>query len=143
MAGLVPRPRPAILVQRQRALGGEDRDKIADDEAGQRAQAFANAVGIPVLAAIPANDDIRRKSANYEIVGRPGGQWAPMFEQLAEQVATAPPLRPTPLSHDALLGLFSGSAVGRDVVLDPATDVDMRGRADVSRPSLEVIYDAV
>jgi chlorophyllide a reductase subunit X len=66
-----------------------------------------------------------------------------MFEQLAEQVATAPPLRPTPLTHDALLGLFSGSAVGRDVVLDPATDVDMRGAANVSRPSLEVIYDAV
>jgi chlorophyllide a reductase subunit X len=113
-----------------------------DDGTGE-AQAFAAKAGIPVLSAIPAHEDIRRKSANYEIVGRPGGQWAPMFEQLAEQVATAPPLRPTPLSHETLLGLFSGSAVGRDVVLEPATDVDMRGAVDVTRPSLEVIYDAV
>ena len=113
-----------------------------DDGTGE-AQAFAAKAGIPVLSAIPAHDDIRRKSANYEIVGRPGGQWAPMFERLAEQVATAPPLRPTPLTHDQLLGLFSADVTGRDVVLDPATDVDMSGRADVTRPSLEVIYDAV
>ena len=43
-----------------------------DDGTGE-AQAFAEAVGIPVLAAIPADDDIRRKSANYEIIGKPGG----------------------------------------------------------------------
>src|SRR3954468_5047437 len=46
------------------------------------ARAFAEAVGIPVLASIPADEDIRRKSANYEIIGRPGGVWAPLFEQL-------------------------------------------------------------
>ena len=40
-----------------------------------------------------------------------------------------------------LLGLFAGSAVGRDVVLEPATAFDMCGRSDVARPSLEVIYD--
>ncbi len=91
-----------------------------DDGTGE-AQAFADAVGIPVLSAIPANEDIRRKSANYEIVGMPGGAWAPMFETLAEQVADAPPVRPTPLTHDALLGLFKGDAVGRNVVLQPAT----------------------
>ena len=82
-----------------------------DDGTGE-AQAFADAVGIPVLSAIPANEDIRRKSANYEIVGVPGGQWAPMFEELAQQVADAPPVRPTPLTHDALLNLFKGDAVG-------------------------------
>ena len=113
-----------------------------DDGTGE-AQAFAAAAGIPVLSAIPAHDDIRRKSANYEIVGVPGGRWAPMFEQLAEQVASAPPLRPKPLTQDQLLGLFSADVTGRDVVLDPATDVDMRGRADVSKPSLEVIYETV
>ena len=43
-----------------------------DDGTGE-AQAFAERAGIPVLAAIPAHDDIRRKSANYEIVGIPGG----------------------------------------------------------------------
>lgn len=113
-----------------------------DDGTGE-AQAFADRAGIPVLAAIPAHDDIRRKSANYEIVGRPGGQWAPMFEELAEQVATAPPLRPKPLSQDELLGLFSSHATGRDYVLEPATEVDMIGASTVVKPSLEVIYDSV
>ncbi len=42
-----------------------------DDGTGEAA-AFAKTVGIPVLAAIPADDDIRRKSANYEIIGLPG-----------------------------------------------------------------------
>jgi 3,8-divinyl chlorophyllide a/chlorophyllide a reductase subunit X len=96
-----------------------------DDGTGE-AQAFAEAVGIPVLAAIPAHEDIRRKSANYEIIGRPGGQWA----------------SPTPLTQDGLLGLFSGDAVGRNVVLEPATLFDMIGKTDIERPTLEVVYDA-
>jgi chlorophyllide a reductase subunit X len=111
-----------------------------DDGTGE-AQAFAAAVGIPVLAAIPAHDDIRRKSANYEIIGTPGGPWAPLFEALAEQAGAALPVRPKPLSHEALLGLFKGDAVGRGVVLDPASPEDMRGGAVVERPSLEVVYD--
>jgi chlorophyllide a reductase subunit X len=111
-----------------------------DDGTGE-AQAFAAAVGIPVLSAIPADDDIRRKSANYEIVGTPGSPWAGVFETLAEQVATAPPVRPTPLTHDALLGLFKGDAVGRGVVLNPATMEDMCGAALVEKPSLEVVYE--
>ncbi len=78
-----------------------------DDGTGE-AQCFAESVGIPVLSAIPADDDIRRKSANYEIVGIPGGQWAPLFEQLATGVAEAPPLLPAPLDQDGLLGLFDG-----------------------------------
>jgi chlorophyllide a reductase subunit X len=114
-----------------------------DDGTGEAA-AFAEAVGIPVLSAIPANEDIRRKSANYEIIGRPGTPWAPMFEQLAEQVASAPPVRPTPLSHESLLNLFKGDAVGRSVVLEPATLEDMCGPgASVAKPSLEVIYESI
>jgi chlorophyllide a reductase subunit X len=111
-----------------------------DDGTGEAA-AFAAAAGIPVLASIPADDDIRRKSASYEIIGRPGGRWAPMFETLATQVAEAPPLRPTPLSQDALLGLFKGEAVGRGVVLDPATMDDMWVESAPVRASLEVIYE--
>jgi chlorophyllide a reductase subunit X len=111
-----------------------------DDGTGE-AQAFAEAVGIPVLAAIPADDDIRRKSANYEIIGVPGGQWASLFEQLALEVAGAPPVRPKPLTHEALLGLFKGDAVGRDVVLQPATVEDMCAATSLERPSLEVIYE--
>jgi chlorophyllide a reductase subunit X len=113
-----------------------------DDGTGE-AQAFAKTAGIPVLAAIPAHEDIRRKSANYEIVGIPGGRWAPVFEELATNVATAPPLRPKPLSQDDLLGLFSGESVGRNVVLEPATVTDMLGAEHVAKKSLEVVYDTV
>ncbi len=111
-----------------------------DDGTGE-AQAFASAVGIPVLAAIPADEDIRRKSANYEIIGTPGGRWAGLFEALAEQTGIAPPVRPNPLVHEALLGLFKGEAVGRGVTLNPATAEDMCGEAAVEKPSLEVVYE--
>ena len=111
-----------------------------DDGTGE-AQAFAEAVGIPVLAAIPADEDIRRKSANYEIVAEPDGRWGPLFAALAENVGAAAPHQPTPLGQDGLLGLFKGSAVGRDVVLEPATMADMCGVEPAVKPSLEVIYD--
>ena len=116
---------------------------INKDDGSGEAQAFADAVQIPVLAAIPAHDDIRRKSANYEIVGRPGGEWASLFEGLAEQVAGAPPQTPAPLTQDGLLGLFAGDAVGRDVVLDPATPEDMCAGKVLVKPSLEVVYEGV
>ncbi len=113
-----------------------------DDGTGE-AQAFADAVGIPVLAAIPAHEDIRRKSANYQIIGRPGSRWAPLFEELATAVATAPPQLPTPLGQEALLGLFDGEETGADIVLEPATEADMGGIGAGQQPSLEVIYDEV
>ena len=113
-----------------------------DDGTGE-AQAFAAAAGIPVLAAIPANEDIRRRSANYDIVGRPGTTWGPLFERLAANVAEAPPLRPKPLTQDGLLGLFKGEAVGRNVVLDPATQEDMCGSSTLEKASLEIVYDTV
>jgi chlorophyllide a reductase subunit X len=113
-----------------------------DDGTGE-ATAFSEAVGIPVLAAIPADDDIRRKSANYQIIGRPGDRWGPLFEELAQNVGLAPPVRPKPLTHDALLGLFKSDVVGRGVVLDPATLEDMCGKAVIEKKSLEVVYDAV
>jgi chlorophyllide a reductase subunit X len=113
-----------------------------DDGTGEAA-AFSEVAGIPVLAAIPAHEDIRRKSANYEIIGCPGTQWAQLFEQLAANVAEAPPVRPKPLAQDALLGLFKGEAVGRGVVLDPATPADMCGGVVVEKPSLEVVYESI
>ena len=112
-----------------------------DDGTGEAA-AFAELAGIPVLASVPAHDDIRRKSANYEIIGRPGTQWAPLFEELAKNVADAPPMRPKPLTQDGLLGLFKGEAVGRNVVLQPASAEDMCGGVIVEKPSLEVVYDS-
>jgi chlorophyllide a reductase subunit X len=113
-----------------------------DDGTGEAA-AFAASVGIPVLAAIPADEDIRRKSANYQIIGIPGGRWAPLFEQLAVNVAEAPPVRPKPLSSDGLLGLFSADITGSAYKLLPATQADMRGASYVEKRSLEVIYDEV
>jgi chlorophyllide a reductase subunit X len=112
-----------------------------DDGTGEAA-AFAARAGIPVLASIPAHEDIRKKSAKYEIIGRPDGVWGPLFAELAKNVAEAPPLAPTPLDQDALLSLFSSDTVGRDVVLEPATHEDLCGPANKTKRSLEVIYDA-
>jgi chlorophyllide a reductase subunit X len=113
-----------------------------DDGTGE-AKAFAAAVGIPVLAAIPANEDIRRKSANYQIIGMPGGEWAPLFEELAINVAEAPPVRPKPLTSDGLLGLFSADVTGSAYKLQPASQADMRGAEFVEKKTLEVVYDEV
>ncbi len=113
-----------------------------DDGTGE-AQAFAESVGIPVLAAIPQHEDIRRKSANYQIIGRIGSEWAPLFEELATNVAMAPPLLPNTLNQDGLLGLFKSEDVGRDVALEPATLSDMCGKEVIEKPSLEIIYENV
>ncbi|MFN9281502.1 MAG: chlorophyllide a reductase iron protein subunit X [Betaproteobacteria bacterium] len=112
-----------------------------DDGTGE-AQAFAANAGIPVLAAIPAHEDIRRKSASYEIIGKPDGEWGPLFAHLASNEAEAPPVRPKPQTQDQLLGLFSADVTGRDVKLEPATVFDMVGRTESVKPSLEVVYDA-
>ncbi len=114
---------------------------INKDTGTGEAAAFAQKVGIPVLSSIPADEDIRVKSSSYEIIGKPGGQWASLFEELGLQVATAPPVRPTPLNHEQLLDLFKGDAVGRDVILQPATMEDMCADLVLDKPSLEVIYE--
>ena len=113
-----------------------------DDGTGE-AKVFADNAGIPVLATIPANEDIRRKSASYEIIGRPGTQWAPLFAELATNVAEAPPVRPKPQTQDQLLGLFSAEVTGRDFKMEPATLFDMVGKTELVKPSLEVVYDEV
>jgi 3,8-divinyl chlorophyllide a/chlorophyllide a reductase subunit X len=113
-----------------------------DDGTGEAA-AFAEKVGIPVLAAIPANDDIRKKSANYEIIGTNASEWGPLFEMLAINVGEAPPMRPKPLTQDGLLGLFSSDVTGRDVVLSPASAEDMCGGVLTEKSSLEVVYEQV
>ncbi|MFK7869428.1 MAG: chlorophyllide a reductase iron protein subunit X [Roseobacter sp.] len=111
-----------------------------DDGTGEAA-AFAEAVDIPILAAIPQDDDLRKKSANYQIVGTAESQWGSLFAALGDNVAVAPPMRPTPLDQDGLLALFDASQTGGDVVLEPATDKDMRGKNAAPKASLEVVYD--
>jgi chlorophyllide a reductase subunit X len=111
-----------------------------DDGTGEAA-AFAKSVNIPVLSAIPQDDDLRKKSANYQIVGTAQSQWGGLFGALAQAVAIAPPVRPAPLTQDGLLNLFSAESTGKDFVLAPATDADMRGKDAVVRASLEVVYD--
>ncbi|MGF1650011.1 MAG: chlorophyllide a reductase iron protein subunit X [Hyphomicrobiaceae bacterium] len=113
-----------------------------DDGTGE-AHAFAAAVGIPVLAAIPADEDIRRKSANYQIIGTPESQWGSLFADLAKNVAEAPPKRPKPLTQDELLALFDGKETGAGITLEPASAADMCAPGKLDRPSLEVIYDTV
>jgi chlorophyllide a reductase subunit X len=116
---------------------------INKDDGSGEAQAFAKAVGIPELISIPAHDDIRKKSANYQIIGTSESQWGPLFAQLAENVATAPPVRPTPLDQDGLLGLFKPEDTGGNFTLMPASQADMRGGEFVVKPTLEVVYDNV
>jgi chlorophyllide a reductase subunit X len=111
-----------------------------DDGTGEAA-AFADAVGIPVLASIPANEDIRRKSANYQIIGTHDSEWGSLFSGLAEAVAESLPQHPKPLTQDGLLDLFSPEQTGGAVSLIPASQSDMRGVDFVPRASLEVVYD--
>ncbi|MDG5496917.1 chlorophyllide a reductase iron protein subunit X [Niveispirillum sp. BGYR6] len=113
-----------------------------DDGTGE-AQAFADAVGIPVLASIPQDEDIRRKSANYQIIGTPDNRWGPLFEALSINLAEAPPVLPRPLDQDGLLGLFDASQTGGNFQLVPATPEDMCPAGALKRASLEVIYDRV
>ncbi|WP_197272342.1 chlorophyllide a reductase iron protein subunit X [Brevundimonas sp. AAP58] len=111
-----------------------------DDGTGEAA-AFAKAVDIPVLASIPANEDIRRKSANYQIIGTSDSEWGSLFAGLAQAVTDSLPQHPKPLTQDGLLGLFSPDQVGGEVRLMPASQSDMRGASYVPKASLEVIYD--
>ena len=113
-----------------------------DDGTGE-AQAFADAVQIPVLAAIPQDEDIRRKSANYQIVGHPDGRWGPLFAGLASALTDSVPNQPAPLDQDGLLGLFAPEETGADYQLTPATEADMCAAHTLARPSLEVVYDTV
>ena len=95
----------------------------------------------PFFRTIPAHDDIRRKSANYEIIGYPGGSWGPLFEELGLNAAEAQPVLPSPLEHEGLLDLFKGEDVGRGVELQPATMADMCGGIAPEHKSLEVVYE--
>jgi chlorophyllide a reductase subunit X len=78
----------------------------------------------------PANEDIRRKSASYEIIGRPadavGAAVRAAGQERRRGAAAAPQAA---RRRTQLLGLFNGDAVGRDVVLEPATVLDMCGHA--------------
>ena len=110
-----------------------------DDGTGE-AVAFAEEVGIPVLSAIPADEDIRRKSASYEIIGRPDGDWGELFDGLARAVADSEPQHPTPLSQDGLLALFDSENT-EPFPMRPATVADLCGKTSMVKPTLEVIYD--
>ncbi|MGJ8603637.1 MAG: chlorophyllide a reductase iron protein subunit X [Marivita sp.] len=116
---------------------------INKDDGSGEAQAFAEAVKIPVLASIPQDDDLRKKSANYQIVGTDASPWGSLFAELGLNVGEAPPVRPAPLNQDQLLDLFDGSETGAGYTLVPATDIDMRGKNAAPQASLEVIYDEV
>ena len=119
--------RPAVAVRRQqRLLGGRVLSQARRQRrrgrhghqqattAPARPPPSPSSVGIPVLSTIPANEDIRRKSASYEIIGRPGTRrGASMFaDARRETSATSTPMRPKPMTQDALLGLFSAASVG-------------------------------
>jgi 3,8-divinyl chlorophyllide a/chlorophyllide a reductase subunit X len=113
-----------------------------DDGTGEAAK-FAEKAAIPVLAegaAARRHPSQERQLRDHRLPRRPVG---PLFGELAQNVADAPPVRPKPLTMDALLDLFSAETTGRDFVLEPATMFDMCGKEDVVKPTLEVVYDTV
>jgi 3,8-divinyl chlorophyllide a/chlorophyllide a reductase subunit X len=73
---------------------------------------------IPILAAIPQDDDLRKKSANYQIVGTHAKASGALFAELAEAVGEAPRRSArNRCRQDGLLGLFDSKDTGGDVVL--------------------------
>lgn len=116
---------------------------INKDDGSGEAAAFAKEVGIPVIGSIPQDDDIRKKSANYQIVGMPGGKWGDLFESLVENLADAPPTLPHPLDQDGLIALFDTEDTGGDFTLEPASIDDMCAAGSLNKTSLEIIYDTV
>ena len=114
---------------------------VNKDEHTGEAQAFAESVGIPVLASVPADDEIRRKSGNYEIIGYPESPWAGLFNQLATNIAESAPVMPTPLSLDDLLELFKGDESAGGVEMTPAKAEDLCPQGTSEGPSLEIVYD--
>jgi chlorophyllide a reductase subunit X len=84
-----------------------------DDGTGE-AQAFAKAVDIPVLASIPQDDDLRKKSANYQIVGTPRASGAAV-RRTGRQRRRRPRRCGPPLIQDGLLELFDGSETGAGI----------------------------
>ena len=89
-----------------------------DDGTGE-AQAFAEAVDIPVLAAIPADGRfLRKKSANYQIVGTAAGPWGEICSQGWQRPWPLPrPCGPAPLNSRWAFGAVRQQGHGRDVVL--------------------------
>ena len=83
-----------------------------DDGTGEAA-AFAKSVDIPVLAAIPQDDDLRKKSANYQIVGTAQSPWGALFAELADAVSIAPPVRPCPVGSRWAFELVRQQGYGR------------------------------
>jgi len=111
-----------------------------DDGTGE-AQAFAKHAGIPILSSIPADEDIRRKSASYEIIGHPGSDWGDLFSELATGIEHSKPEQPLPLSQDELLALFSKDGEDGGVEMKPATVEELAGKSFMETPTLEVVYD--
>jgi chlorophyllide a reductase subunit X len=113
---------------------------INKDDGSGEAQAFAKAVDIPVLASIPQDDDLRKKSANYQIVGTAESQWGALFAGWPRNVAEAPPVRPTPLDQDGLLGCSTARTPARVSCWSPPPMPTCAARTRAPE-SLEVIYD--
>ncbi len=91
----------------------------------------------------PRTKTFAARAQTTKIIGLPGGEWAPLFQELALTSRMPRPYVPRRFTQDGLLGLFASDVVGRDVVLQPATFEDMCGGTAVVKPSLEVIYDTV
>jgi 3,8-divinyl chlorophyllide a/chlorophyllide a reductase subunit X len=93
---------------------------INKDDGSGEAQAFAKAVNIPVLAAIPQDDDLRKKSANYQIVGTMESSGA-RCSRARRSRGHRPAGAADAARSGRASGLFDAKDTGGDYQLVPAT----------------------
>jgi chlorophyllide a reductase subunit X len=113
-----------------------------DDGTGE-AQAFAERSAFRCWPRSRQDDDIRRKSANYEIIGKPDGRWGAAVRGAGQQRRRGAAGAPEAADQDGCSNLFDGEDTGRDFVLEPATSRGHVRRRTPEKPSLEVVYDDV
>jgi 3,8-divinyl chlorophyllide a/chlorophyllide a reductase subunit X len=115
---------------------------INKDDGSGEAQAFAKAVDIPILASIPPTTTCARNPPTTRSSAPPRAM-GPTVRRAGRQRRRGAADAAQAADQDGLLGLFDGKDTGGDVVLEPATDADMRGKYAQPKKSLEVVYDDV
>ena len=80
-------------------------------------------MGIPVLAAIPQDDDLRKKSANYQIVGTSESKWGALFAAAWRESRRGPADEADRVDPGSAAGDSStGPRTGAGITLEPASD---------------------
>jgi chlorophyllide a reductase subunit X len=101
---------------------------INKDDGSGEAQAFAKAVGIPSSPRSRRTTTCARNPRTTRSSARPESEWGALFAGLGDNVAEAPPMRPTALTRTSFWRCSTARKPAPDIELEPATDADMRGK---------------